>query len=106
MPPAIHRTMTVSAVGSIFSSGSAAQSFGAPADRAASVAAEAVLRKSRRVQEFLFIVRPCSLNELKFRKHRDGPEEIADAIFGHGALKHLVADIHLALGGLAAQGVV
>jgi hypothetical protein len=48
MPPAIHRTIKVSAVGVIFSNSSPANSRGARAPRAASVAAEAVLRKSRR----------------------------------------------------------
>jgi hypothetical protein len=49
MPLAIQRTMTVSAVGLIFSSGSAARIWrGKPAANADSVAALAVLRKSRR----------------------------------------------------------
>src|ERR1043166_676887 len=48
MPPAIHSTMTVSAVGLIFSSVSARSSRGKPAASAESVAALAVLRKSLR----------------------------------------------------------
>jgi len=51
MPPAIHSTITRSAVGVIFSAGSLARSpRGAPAASAASVAADAVFRKSRRVR--------------------------------------------------------
>src|SRR5688572_3463473 len=53
IPPAIHRMITVSAVagvgGMCLAVGSFAQAFGAPAASAASVVADAVLRKSRRV---------------------------------------------------------
>src|SRR5205814_7323254 len=48
MPPAIQRTITVSAVGVIFSSFSARSWRGKPAASAESVAALAVFKKSRR----------------------------------------------------------
>src|SRR5581483_9991579 len=49
IPPAIHSTMTVSAVGRMAGGATSPYTLGARAARAASVAADAVLRKSRRV---------------------------------------------------------
>src|SRR4051812_12280417 len=68
IPPAIQSTITVSAVGLIFGSASAAKSLGARADRAASVAAEADFKKSRRV--VMGSSQSTSINQLKLRQHQ------------------------------------
>src|SRR5689334_14316189 len=81
MPPAIQSTMTVSAVGLIFSVISvpaASIARGYPAASAESVAALAVLRKSRRLHEFLNCIESSSVNQLEFRQHGQRPEQIFD----------------------------
>src|SRR5688572_21652381 len=74
IPPAIHRTMTVSHVGLIasFGSSTAQSGRGSPAASAASVAALAVFKKSRRDQ-FGFMYRIVSPNQLKLRQHDEDP---------------------------------
>src|SRR6185437_13414623 len=75
MPPPIHRTITVSA--DAFGASAPATARGNPAARADSVAAPALFRKSRRVQfELGFIKRISSINQLEFRLHGHGPEQV------------------------------
>src|SRR5262245_25466275 len=100
MPPAIQRTITRSAVGLIFSAGAAASSErGALAARAASVAADAVFRKSRREQRsgrawrkaawamsrLMFMTSVVGLgrrstDQLKLRQHGEAPEQVLYAV--------------------------
>src|SRR6185436_5876246 len=84
IPPAIQSTMTASAVGLRLWLGSGAVAGpsartmrGYPAASAPSVAADAVLRNSRRDQFRLFM---CSLspNQLVFRQHHHRPEQVFD----------------------------
>src|SRR2546421_13060005 len=79
MPPAIQSTINVSAVGAI---SEARSRFGAAPANAASAAAAGICRKSRRRREAArrFSSRIILLNELKFRRHHNAPEQISQAL--------------------------
>ena len=81
-PPAITKTMTVSAFALIFSVAASAPKIllGYPAARAPSVAVLAVFKKSRRFHcEVAFIVRAL-INQLKLRQHQYRPQQIGKSI--------------------------
>src|SRR5438128_1815486 len=101
MPPAIQRTMTVSAVGLIFSSASAFSWRGNPTASAESVAALAVFRNSRRLNwALVFIV---SINELKFRQHDHRPQQVLHALASRRLANHLAGQLQLLARGLPAD---
>src|SRR5438105_9651288 len=75
MPPAIHNTITVSAVGLIFSSGSAVSWRGKPAAKAESVVALAVFIKSRRFHWLHVFIRNL-VNHVKFGEHGHCREQV------------------------------
>src|SRR5688500_17696633 len=103
MPPAIQRTMTLSAVGTSLAAdaSSAKVALGNDALSAASAAAEAVLRKSRRDQSLRACI--CLPDELEFRQHNDCPEEILDALRRHVRPDDLLCRSSFARRGRAAE---
>src|SRR5580765_787582 len=111
MPPAIHSKMSVSAVGlgwviceAADPSLSPAQTFGAPAASAESVAAEAVFRKSRRVGMGVDLE---SLHQLKLRQHENAPHEIGSAGGGRRVADDLPAGFQFGFRRVAAErGVI
>src|SRR5579872_2229105 len=103
MPPAIQSTMTVSAVGLIFGSSAARSCRGQPAASAESVAAPAVRRKSRRLQELFAFIITFSIDQLKLRQHRQSPQQILDAGGLGGLADDLPGQFQLLRGWLSAQ---
>src|SRR5438874_4662641 len=93
IPPAIQRTITVSAVGLGFSSLPAQTCRGKPAPNAESVAALAVLRKSRRLHSTRVLIR--LIYQLKFGQHNHRPKQVLHPITSRRFANNPTRQLHL-----------